>query len=309
MSMQNGWRWCRNCQGLFFAGGETQGSCFGMNPHDGSASGKYLVRFGEGAINAQPQGGWRWCHKCQGMHFSGAPSDAYGEGARRMCFGAIFSGGPPPDGHHDPSQSGHYVMEFGEGGSDAQGGWRFCKKCFGMFYSGNPDQGHCPAGGKHDNSKSGPYMLHFERDLPESVTLNSGSITSGLSIGGFASLFMGRGGDFTFSGHMHNSGALGIDSLLTLVALTPTGIAYTAQHSDHTAGTFTSGSRDGDWTVPGFNDRIRDNWSEASQATLTWTLHANDTLTPQLGKALEDALHQAVQAVGMAGITALVALL
>src|SRR5438093_303028 len=118
MSTQTGWRWCRRCQGLFFAGGETQGICFDANPHDGSASAKYLMQFGEGAANTQPQGGWRWCHQCQGMHFSGAPSDVFGEGARKMCFGTLFSGGPPPDGHHDPSQSGHYVMEFGEGGTD-----------------------------------------------------------------------------------------------------------------------------------------------------------------------------------------------
>jgi hypothetical protein len=304
MSNQTGWRWCQKCQGSFFSGNPDQGNCPSGGTHDGSASGKYLMQFGEGAENTQPQGGWRWCEKCQGMFFSLLaffPGDDF---SRIMC---------PAGGHHAgaftaPSHSGHYVMEFGEGGSDAQGGWRFCKKCFGLFFSGNPDQGNCPSGGKHDNSKSGPYMLHFERDLPESVILHSGSITSGLSIGGFANLFMGRGGDFTFSGHMHDSGALGIDFLLTLVALTPSGIAFTTQHSGHTAGTFTPGSRDDDWTVPGFNERIRDNWPEASQATLTWALHANDTLTPQLGKALEEALQQALLAAGKAAVTALIAL-
>jgi hypothetical protein len=60
MSTQTGWRWCRNCQGLFLAGGETQGICHGLNPHDGSASGKCpLMQFGEDASNTQPQGG---CH-------------------------------------------------------------------------------------------------------------------------------------------------------------------------------------------------------------------------------------------------------
>lgn len=145
-------------------------------------------------------------------------------------------------------------------------------------------------------------------DLPETVTLDSGSITSDLSIGGFAKLVITRGGQFTFSGHMHDSGALGIDFLLTLVAMTPSGIAYTVQHTGHTAGTFTSGSSD-DWTISGFNEGIRDNWAEASQARLTWTMHANDTLTPQLGKALEEALQEAIKAVGKAAVTALIALL
>jgi hypothetical protein len=101
------------------------------------------------------------------MHFSGAPSNVFGEDARRMCFGTLFSGGPPPDGQHDPSQSGHYAMTFGDGGADAQGGWRFCKKCFGLYFSGNPDQGHCPSGGLHDNSQSGAYVMHFEHNLAE----------------------------------------------------------------------------------------------------------------------------------------------
>ena len=139
--------------------------------------------------------------------------------------------------------------------------------------------------------------------------MQSGSITSGLSIGGSAQLFMNHNGDFTFTGHLHDSGALGIDFLLTLVALTPSGIAFTAQHSGHTAGTFTSGSRNEDWTSPGFNERIRDNWAEASQAKLTWSLHANDTLTLQLGKALEDALHEAITAAGKAAATAVIALI
>ena len=106
MSTQTGWRWCRRCQGLFFAGGETQGICFDANPHDGSASAKYLMQFGEGAANTQPQGGWRWCHQCQGMHFSGAPSDVFGEGARKMCFGTLFSGGPPQTATTTPARAG-----------------------------------------------------------------------------------------------------------------------------------------------------------------------------------------------------------
>jgi hypothetical protein len=158
--------------------------------------------------------------------------------------------------------------------------------------------------------------MHFEvpeRATPgpalhESVTLNSGAITTGLSIGGFASLTMHRNGDFTFSGHMHNSGALGIDFLITVVAMTPSGIAITARYSDHSAGTFTSESRDADWAILDNNSQIRDNWAEASQSMLTTTTHANDTLTPQIAEALEEALKQALLAVGKAAIQALISL-
>jgi hypothetical protein len=140
------------------------------------------------------------------------------------------------------------------------------------------------------------------------VTLDSGPVTSGLSIGGNARLVMSRTGDTTFSGHMHNSGGLGIKYLLTLIALTPSGLAYTSQHSGDTAGTFTSGSRDDDWTQTSFNDKIRDDWNEASRAKLSWRLHANDTLTPQFGKALEEALQEALKQAGQAAVKAAIAL-
>jgi hypothetical protein len=40
----------------------------------------------------------------------------------------------------------------------AQDGWRFCRKCFGLWFSGNPDMGVCPAGGTHLRG-SGNYSL------------------------------------------------------------------------------------------------------------------------------------------------------
>jgi VCBS repeat protein len=162
---------------------------------------------------------------------------------------------------------------------------------------------------KPDLPVSKPDLPVRKPDLPETVTLDSGSITSGLPIGGSAKLVMSRSGQFTFSGHMHNSGALGIDFLVTFVVMTPSGIAYTVQYKGDTGGTFTSGSRNDDWTISGFNEGIRDKWAEASQARLTWTMHANDTLTGQIGKALEDALQEALKAVGKAAVTALIALL
>jgi hypothetical protein len=144
--------------------------------------------------------------------------------------------------------------------------------------------------------------------LPETVTLESGSITSGLPIGGTARLVLARSGATTFTGHLHDSGALGIDYLLTVIALTPSGTAYTVQRAGHTAGTLTPGSRDDDWTQTGVNDQLRENWREASKARLSWTLHANDTLTPQLGPALEEALQEALKQAGQAAVKAIIGL-
>jgi hypothetical protein len=42
---QKNWRWCHNCQGLFYAGNPTQGVCPASGPHDASQSGKYQLEF------------------------------------------------------------------------------------------------------------------------------------------------------------------------------------------------------------------------------------------------------------------------
>jgi hypothetical protein len=40
-----------------------------------------------------------------------------------------------------------------------QDGWRWCPKCQGLFYAGNPTSGYCPALGGHDYSGSGNYAI------------------------------------------------------------------------------------------------------------------------------------------------------
>jgi hypothetical protein len=42
-----------------------------------------------------------------------------------------------------------------------QNGWRWCYRCQGLFFAGNPSQGACPAGGSHDASQSGHYAMLF----------------------------------------------------------------------------------------------------------------------------------------------------
>jgi hypothetical protein len=41
-----------------------------------------------------------------------------------------------------------------------QQNWRWCHKCQGLFFAGNPGS-HCPAGGPHENVGSGNYKLIF----------------------------------------------------------------------------------------------------------------------------------------------------
>jgi Zn finger protein HypA/HybF involved in hydrogenase expression len=136
-NLQAGWRWCRNCQGMYY-GNSGHGVCPAGGPHTDAGSGHYLQQFGEDIAGRQ-QGGWRWCRECQGLFYA------------RSAHGTCPAGGP-----HTDAGSGHYASIFGEDRQGQQGGWRWCRNCQGMFY-GRSAHGACPAGGQHTDAGSGHY--------------------------------------------------------------------------------------------------------------------------------------------------------
>ncbi len=66
----------------------------------------------------------------------------------------------------------------------AQKNWRWCKKCQGLTFAGNPSLGSCPAGGNHDHGGSGNYSLQLNFTLPSANMTGDGAI----SAKGYASL-------------------------------------------------------------------------------------------------------------------------
>ena len=42
---------------------------------------------------------------------------------------------------------------------NGQDRWRWCRKCQGLWFSGNPTKGACPVGGDHEASGSSNYVL------------------------------------------------------------------------------------------------------------------------------------------------------
>ena len=153
---QTGWRWCLQCEGLWFeVSYETQ--C--PNPfyydigHTTALSGNYRLKFlDDGGVG---QAGWRWCYGCSGLFFSeaGTPTG--------IC---------PVDGWtvHQTLGSGNYVLEqpgWADNPNWYQDGWRYCWLCRGLFFSpdGQP-RGYCPfkinyGTGPHEATYSGNYCL------------------------------------------------------------------------------------------------------------------------------------------------------
>lgn len=146
-STQPGWRWCSKCQGMFYAmaTGNHMGVCPAGGKHIEDGSGKYLEIY-NGVDSGKMQTGWSWCNKCMGFFYSHASEGAGGMG---HC---------PAGGTHTKEGSGAYAALIGEDGPRQQGGWRWCNKCMGMFYSrSRGTMGVCPAGAAHDASGSGHY--------------------------------------------------------------------------------------------------------------------------------------------------------
>jgi hypothetical protein len=152
---QHLWRWCARCQGMWYSGNDTHGSCPAGDIFDGGhhsdGSGDYNLKADyDGGAGQTP---WRWCGKCQGLFF--------GDGGGGRCP----AGGPVP-GHLPFSErlgaiSGIYRIETStdNDGPGAQRNWRFCFKCTGLFFAGNSTFGRCPAGATHDPARSGDYLL------------------------------------------------------------------------------------------------------------------------------------------------------
>lgn len=59
---------------------------------------------------ADPQAGWRWCKKCEGLWFADG-----GETRKGKCAAG--------DGHDD-ADSGQYTLPHDDDGAAGQGGWR-----------------------------------------------------------------------------------------------------------------------------------------------------------------------------------------
>jgi hypothetical protein len=131
-----------------------------------------------------------------------------------------------------------------------------------------------------------------------------------LPIGGSLDVTVNSKGDFTFSGHMHDSGFVNLHYALVAAIVTPSGIAYSLAHQGAVDGTstFFGRKRDDDWINTGANPQLAGNWDQVSKATLFWQLQAGDTLSKSIEDMLEQLLTDALKQLGQAAVTALVAL-
>jgi hypothetical protein len=144
------WRFCNKCQSLFFDGYPQKGNC--------SAGGTHIA---EGYKFAMPyntpetstaQTKWRFCDQCYDMFYDGTAEKGACSGGHRQEI----------SGEHDADGYNFSLPHSGQENSKAQANWRYCNKCFMLFFDGYPDKGVCAKGSGHTS-----VGLSFQ--LPHSV--------------------------------------------------------------------------------------------------------------------------------------------
>lgn len=135
-ALQDGWRWCHQCDGLWFSAhgsGRCPATEYGSYGHSEKDSGLYSVYFSD--ENGPGQDGWRYCEECRGLFFF--LNIGFG-----VCHKDPVTFEPVP---HRVSSSGRYTVEYtrDNDGRGGQANWRWCRACERLFFNGHDASG-CP---------------------------------------------------------------------------------------------------------------------------------------------------------------------
>ncbi|MCX4996754.1 hypothetical protein OG739_29065 [Streptomyces longwoodensis] len=115
----------------------------------------------------------------------------------------------------------------------------------------------------------------------------------GVPVGGWYSLSVFPSGTYSYSGHMHVSGAPSYTFAGVCVVRFTNGTAFVFQTSGRLHGTFESGSRDHNWSTSGSRQSIRDAWKNSGGG---WNARCSNRVDIDLGALVNST----VQAVGYA---------
>ena len=279
---QGDWRFCDKCHALFYNGFNGYGHCPAGGGHNPQGYNFFLPH---GSLSAMPetpkaQINWRYCDKCSGMFWDGLPD-------KGRC---------PVGGGHNAQGFNFRLPHDLPGSANAQDQWRFCQKCKVMFYDGYPNKGKCPAGGGH---AAQGYVFVLPHGAQPDIHLHADLRTDGWApIGGWMDITANQNGDCVFSGHIHNSGALNIRYSLAAVLTTPSGQAFGFGIKGHRVDgteTISGRNRDHNWNQPKNDPRIKQNWDQFVQGTLSWRLVASATITTTIENFMEDMAKEALK--------------
>ena len=159
--LQLGWVYCNQCYGIFYTNNASWGVCpaggdFGNIPHafaNNYSSFDYGLYYdaASGQTNWQPN--WWWCHQCQGLFHSGSPNPL-SESGNGVCPNGSYLDSTSNFFFNPHSNAGSYpyILYYGPASTGRQQAWRYCFKCYGLFFlpSGTLN-GVCPSGGGNNS--------------------------------------------------------------------------------------------------------------------------------------------------------------
>lgn len=131
---QREWRFCNKCFVMFYNGYPDKGRCPVGGQHVGQGF-DFHPYHNPTTVARFHQSTWRFCNKCFTLFFDGYP-------AKGRC---------PRDGGAHVAQGFMFQLYFTNEtqratptGDSFQNAWRFCGKCYALFYDGYPTKGMCP---------------------------------------------------------------------------------------------------------------------------------------------------------------------
>jgi hypothetical protein len=145
------WRFCHKCFVLFFDGNATKGRCAAGGAHEAQGL-TFNIPHGI-AETAHDQAHWRFCNKCSTLFFHGFPQ----------------SGTCPAGGGHETKAKQNFVLhhDVPDEFPFTQGAWRFCSRCFALFFEGFPEDGTCASGGPHEAAGFGFVLRSTEHKIDD----------------------------------------------------------------------------------------------------------------------------------------------
>ncbi|MFB6514147.1 hypothetical protein ACFCW4_06785 [Streptomyces virginiae] len=157
---ESAWITCDRCKALFYAPGGSQGACPPTKHTDtisvSSDDGTYIFVTGDVWDPHQPKGwilgvpygqyalhrseGWRRCQNCKMLYWDGELNNGRG-----VCPSGFLN-----SNHAHAAEGQAYLLPYDvKTAPGLQNDWRFCEKCFVLFFEPHDVDNSCAAGGKH----------------------------------------------------------------------------------------------------------------------------------------------------------------
>jgi hypothetical protein len=162
-SRMDGFRCCAKCEAVFHANGATgSGVCQRGGPHEADPRFPEVMSFERDAPeDEQNQSSWRVCSACQTLYFTG-------DGISGICpSGGQHAGGDPV------LRIPHVSIREDRPDEPRQEHWRFCRKCFSLFWNGDDKFGGvCTLDGQRHERAGHDFLIRHH--TPEGAGLQSG---------------------------------------------------------------------------------------------------------------------------------------